>query len=155
MPRVVIVGQAPSWSTRGQAKPFSGASGRRLAALLDVSHEELLDGRVDLVNLLPRWPGRGDSNHPLGDHFPMAAARSAARRLRVALDGCVVVMCGKNVRDAFGLTQDFFEMARVVDHFTYVVIPHPSGVNRWWNDEQNYQRAERYLRRKITPLICN
>lgn len=29
----------------------------------------------------------------------------------------------------------------------WCVFPHPSGVNRWWNDPDNTRRAERYLRR--------
>lgn len=29
---------------------------------------------------------------------------------------------------------------------TYAVLPHPSGVNRWWNEEENVARARDFLR---------
>lgn len=146
---IVFVGQAPSRSTRG-LPPLSGRSGRRLASLLGVDESELRR-RYVLVNLLDGWPGKGDSDHPQGDRFPMSAARTAARKMIPKLVGCRVVMCGKNVRDAFGLGREFFEISdarlSIGDKmFEYCVIPHPSGVSRFWNDPENVDKVRRFLR---------
>jgi uracil-DNA glycosylase len=147
--RVMFVGQAPSKSTQKQQVPFSGRSGVRLAALLGTTLAELHE-KYRFVNILDRWPGGADSSHPRGDRFPMCQARRQARKLMPSLVGSTVVLCGKNVRDAFGFTEDFFEVGACFcgksSAFCYATIPHPSGVNHWWNAPENVERAGEFLR---------
>lgn len=105
------------------------------------------------VNLINRYPGQGGSEHPRGDHFPMAEAREAARKMMPWLAGKIVVLLGKNVRDAFGFTSDFFEpnVGFTIRNgsFQFVVAPHPSGVSHWWNDPANVERARHFFREEL------
>lgn len=133
--RVLLVGQAPSRDTCG-GPPFSGRSGRRLADLAGVKHDELREVFA-LVNLLDRWPGKNGR----GDAFPMGEARAAAARLDLSKHD-VVVLVGKSVARAFGIGEAEYFAERVGGVF---VVPHPSGVNRWWNDAANEERARRFM----------
>lgn len=140
--RIVVVGQAPSRGTGG-APPFSGASGRKLAELLDVPHAEL-GALFELRNVLARYPGKGAGK---GDAFPAARARRAARRLRAEVAGREVLVVGKATAAALGLDGERLFRAQTWDGATLCwVIPHPSGVNRWWNDAGNRRRAAFFLR---------
>lgn len=137
--KALVVGQAPSRDTDGR-QPFSGRSGANLASLLGVTQRDLAR-TVDLVNLLPRWPGKAGK----GDAFPAAEARAAAAMLAAVAPHDRVVLCGAAVVRAFGLRIDPLERVtrsgRVLLH-----LPHPSGVNRWWNDEANMAAATTALR---------
>lgn len=144
--RTAIVGQAPSRTTDGRA-PFVGRSGVRLAALLGVPAEELAE-RFDLRNLLDRWPG--PSTGGKGDDFPADRARTAAERLLPALAWRRSVLCGRQVAEAFGLgklpvlTWHLAVDGGLVTH-AFAVIPHPSSVNLFWNDQGNVDTVRRFL----------
>lgn len=71
----------------------------------------------------------------------------------------VIVLLGAKVCSAFGLEYEPFAVYRRRTSYhpvwwasgapwprTYVVIPHPSGLNRLWNDKKMYDRARRVLR---------
>jgi len=149
MKQTIFIGQAPSSSTRGSKTAFGDSqSGRRLAQLMGLTLEEMHE-RFEFANLVLRYPGPGDSNHPRGDHFPMATARRKAARMQGRLAGRTVVLVGKNVRDAFRLLGEYFETGVAFlprnGAFTYFVIPHPSGISRWWNQPANVERARRFF----------
>lgn len=128
-----IVGEAPSMRT---SRPFAGASGRRLAELADASLDDLR-GRFRLVNLLAHWPG--PNPHGKGAAWNARAARDRAATVRLPPGS---LLCGRRVARAFGRSsQPFFEWVGGV-----AVIPHPSGVSRWWNDPGNYELARRFVR---------
>jgi hypothetical protein len=91
------------------------------------------------MNLLPVFPGRAAK----GDAFPMWKARIAARRTK--LRGRTVLV-GRSVASAFGLRRIPFLVWFRLGAATVSVIPHPSGVCRWWNDPRNVSRAEEFLR---------
>jgi hypothetical protein len=99
--------------------------------------------RVECVNVLRAYPGpEGDK----GDAFPLDEARRASARLYRRLKGRRVLVAGKRVAAAFGMRAEYLEW---VDHeagFEAVVIPHPSGVNRWWNEPKNRRRFRRFAR---------
>lgn len=137
----MIVGQAPS-SDAPDARPFTGRSGRRLAALLDVEHE-CLPVLFDLVNLLDRWPGKAGK----GDAFPMAEAKArAARLLPTFLARPWILIVGKATARAFRLRNPKYLEWVSFSGTSVAVVPHPSGVNRWWNDPANVARAEVFMR---------
>jgi uracil-DNA glycosylase len=129
--QVTFVGQAPS-RTSDPRQPLSGRSGRFLADLLGVGMETFL--RYRRVNLLDRWPGKNGK----GDAFPVAKA--AKRRFR----GRVVVL-GLKTASALGLEPAYFSPQTGLNA-VFVVVPHPSGVNRWWNSSKNRQTARRSVR---------
>ncbi len=127
--------------------PLSGASGRRLAALLSLS-EPRLRAAFELVNLLPSWPGRAAK----GDLFPLAEGRAAARRLEPRLRGRVAVLLGGNVAAAFRHRGPPLTW-RWAGGSPCLRLPHPSGVNRWWNDARNTRAARRLLRRLLAVSL--
>jgi uracil-DNA glycosylase len=138
--RPLIIGEAPS-RTAGAARALDGRSGERLARLLGVGLDQLLE-RFETANLLERWPGPAGRK---GAAFPARMAREAAERVR--LRGSVL-LAGRRVAAAFRLSAPYFEWA-TLRGARVAVIPHPSGVNRWWNDPANRERAAAFLREVV------
>lgn len=154
--RVAFVGQAPG-RRFGRRLAFEGPTGDRLARACGLeSHQELRE-RALLINLWGRYPG--PSGRVQGDGFVSAAAARAAARRRARLlasRGCeIVVCCGRAVATGFGLGDRPFlswgelqlrrgVLARVA------VVPHPSGVSRWWNDPAARRRASNFLQQLLT-----
>lgn len=160
-PWYALVGEAPSSSTDGEP-PFSGRSGRRLAELIGIRFEDL-PCFFELHNLFDRYPGSNGK----GSDFPLDLARDRARELAPklvphALPYRRVILAGHRVAQAFGLGtpdptgNDLMTWVSSVPRLTapelaerdfiYAVVPHPSGVNQWWNEPGNVQRAARFLR---------
>jgi hypothetical protein len=136
--RLLIVGEAPS---RLVGEPLTGPTGRRLAGLMDIDHGEMLE-RFDRLNLLEEWPGRDGR----GSAFPLLLAMSRALELR---DGPwdAYLLLGKRVAAAFGFRSDVRYLAWYgMDGKRFAVLPHPSGVNRWFNEPANRALARRFLR---------
>lgn len=135
---VVLVGQAPS--ARSEV-PFGGRSGRRLADLCGVAHDEflLLFERRNILDAFPGKDGRGDA-------FPPAQARRLAQAMIPALVGRRVILVGAATAIAFGVRRvELFDWAPRFGA-TVAVCPHPSGVNRWWNPPENAAMAEAFWR---------
>ncbi len=140
----LLVGQAPSRLTEGLGA-FRGRSGKFLASLLGWTLDELL-GRVEAVNLLPRFPGKCGK----GDAFDPVAARTIAGSVRTG--NRLVLLCGKKVASCFGVGGPMaFLERREVGNASFVLLPHPSGVNHWWNDRGNKEAAGGLLRSLLLP----
>lgn len=151
-----------------------------LAALAGIIPHKF-DELFECVNVLDKWPGKQGK----GDAFPLEMARPKALSMRSKLlKHRRVVLLGKRVEMAFGLSRPWFQWAPqpweqrgcdgahrgagfVMDidkpdgttitescptelhhHHdarcpnTYIATcPHPSGVNRWWNDARNRRAA--------------
>jgi uracil-DNA glycosylase len=137
--RLLLVGQAPARNCGKRA--FDGRSGDRLAAYMGLDGRDELLARLECLNLLRRYPG---SAGPKGDVFPRGKARGAARRLLRSLAGRQVLLAGKNVAEAFQIQDDYLVWGDHPEGFRFAVIPHPSGVNHWWNDEANRRRFRRW-----------
>lgn len=131
-PPPILVGEAPS-STSDPSRPFSGRSGARLAALLGRE----LDSVFELVNLLPAYPGRAGK----GSGFDRELARARAAEIAATRGDRLLILVGHRVAAAFGLDGDY-----LVERDGAIVFPHPSGINRFWNDPANVTRARRVLR---------
>jgi uracil-DNA glycosylase len=147
--RVLLVGMAPSRRTSDDPRPFSGLSGKRLAALAGV---ERLEDHFDLANLLDRWPGRDESGH---DAWDEREAIRAAWEMHERIKGRDVVLVGRAVARAFterGAELPYFHWLPMSlrggdDHGgRFAIMPHPSGRVRFWNDPENVRAAERFLR---------
>lgn len=138
--RVAIVGEAPS---RSSEAPFDARSGRRIAELAGVA----LDAFA-LYNVLDAWPGHAGK----GSRFPpLRDARPAATDLLPLLAGHArVVVAGKRAAAALGFREPYLVWADGPTGGRWAVLPHPSGVNRWWNDPENADAARRFLR-KLRP----
>lgn len=147
----MIIGQAPGPRTDPKV-PLSGRCGARLAALCGLTLDEFLD-RFHRVNLIERFPGK----QAKGDAFPIDEARRGA--IRLLTEGWLdhrwrVVLLGGNVVRTFGLAADlekplaFYTLGFA--HGGAAYCPHPSGVNRWWNDPANERAARKFWRALCT-----
>lgn len=149
----LLMGEAPARTMRPGDPPFSSQSGQRLRDLLGVDD---LASRFDLRNLLESWPGESGK----GDAFPAEYAAHRAYDVVLELHERVVLFAGKRVAKAFGkgklgyfqpqFTQVWNEEGGRVEslacRYVAVVIPHPSGVNRWYNSESNRIQAQAFFR---------
>lgn len=129
---MLFVGQAPGRGWKRGDKPLHGS---RLRALVGRDFAS--------VNLLPRWPGK----HGKGDAFDLKRARRAAARIERAHRGGLLVLAGHNVARAFRIRSSYFEIVPTRRGWLAVVIPHPSGINRWWNEPVNRRRAGQFFSR--------
>lgn len=148
-----LYGQAPGKrndpGSDGSLAFRSGRNSRRLAQLAGVSEREFHE-RVVCLNVLSEYPGpRGK-----GDAFPMEEARRCATRETARWEcGDRVIFAGQAVARAFGFAGDWFEWRDfgADNELTEVdvraaMIPHPSGVSRFWNDAENVRMVERFMR---------
>jgi len=144
----LFVGQAPSESLPVGARALSGRSGRRLASLAGLTLDEFL-AAADTVNVFDAFTGKAGKK---GDAFPLAEARHRADVLRRAnADRETVVLLGSLVAAAF----DLDELADAPCSWYHGAgdstqrvgfLPHPSGIDRWYNDAANVKRAARFVR---------
>lgn len=146
--QAMILGQAPSRTSR---VPLEGRVGQRLCAWAGLRDHDELNYVFALGNLLPEWPGKAGK----GDAFPMEVARRHAAGLLeevlIPEEWDLVLMLGWNVARAFGVAPRVGYLRQfMLTEGTYpvegVVLPHPSGVNRWLNDEANVAELRRYMR---------
>jgi hypothetical protein len=138
---LIFVCQAPGSSGRNDA-PLAGACGRRLASRCGFDPSALL--ARERVNLIPYFPGRAGKGHK----FPLGMARRAADALAPSLARCRVVFVGLGVARAFGHSHPPFAW-HGCRGFSAASMPHPSGVNLWYNSDANASRAADFLR----PLL--
>lgn len=138
--------------------PMGGAVrvGRDLPWLAD-NHPGLFKfvGQTRHRNLLDEWPGRKAGSRK-GSGFPSGPARAAAYSvLEEVADGTRslipsrVLLAGLRVAAAFGLRapQPYFTEVMVCGGIPFEIVPHPSGVSRWWNSSANQRQARAYLER--------
>lgn len=131
MPRVLIVGEAPG-------RTDGGLTRRRISELSGRPWEEW----ADWLNLIDEWPGPSRK----GSAWNAAAARRRAESLD--LSGYeVVVLLGRRVAGAMLPGGAGFPYFRWTERGSAraVVIPHTSGIVRWWNDAENVATARRFL----------
>jgi uracil-DNA glycosylase len=138
--KIGLVGQAPS--RRGDPrKPLAGPNGQKIARLAGISHDELIGCRR--MHLNTRYSGKRRK----GDAFNRA--KGTVKAADVLLDWRVerIVLLGKNVARCFGLRDvPFLAEIRIYGR-RFLIFPHPSGINRWWNERRNERRARQVLQR--------
>jgi len=167
--RGLVVAQAPPRAAEQLPKgylPLQGMPERRLVKLAGLSSPEELWAHFDRLDLLGWCPGPKDrkdihdqtiyGKHNCDGHrFPLELARIAAGRLvnfgNLDRDYAVVVLCGRHVANAFGLTGGGEKRRRVPwteerGGVRYLVMPHPSGVSHFWNDPPSRVRAAQFFR---------
>ena len=74
----------------------------------------------------------------------MAEARVCAEMMLSELRGRRVVLLGSGVARAFGLRCAPLVWC-VLGPAEFAVLPHPSGVNLWWNKEENRRSARAFF----------
>lgn len=152
--RLMVVGQAPGAVSFERPVPYSGASGRTLAAWLARAGfgPEALHARCYLTSLTKCFPGPSVSGK--GDRAPSAAEIALCRghldREVALVRPEVVLALGKLAAMALcGVRAPLAELVGTVrtgeragHRFLVVPLPHPSGVSRWLNDPANRARHE-------------
>jgi uracil-DNA glycosylase len=135
----LVVGEAPG---RRGGPPLAGDCGQRLADFYGVSLRDF-KRTFTCVNLLREWPGSAGK----GSRFPLAEAKVQAERIAARLPwGRVVILLGRRVASAFGVKTDYFRRARIGKCIMVFVVPHPSRVNRWFNDPANVDSMRAFMR---------
>lgn len=120
-----------------------GATGWRVWNLL-----KLVDPDISMTDYARRFDRR---NLCVGPWHTMRARDSAHSIVSTSRDRVVVVL-GAQTRDAFlargGHRRDVGPVGHIEMMGCWVHwIPHPSGLNRWYNDPDNCQRAAQVLAR--------
>lgn len=121
--------------------PFSGRSGKKLATWAGV---EDLHEHFETRNIYDHWTGTWQKGK--GDYWNAKDAFEVADRMLPDLAGRTVVCVGQRVARAFGLRK--LAMFESIERFggTWYVIPHPSGLNKVYNDAALVEEAGRVLR---------
>ncbi|PYK15885.1 MAG: hypothetical protein DME55_13060 [Verrucomicrobia bacterium] len=146
--KIGLVGQAPS--RRGDPrKPLAGPNGKKIARLAGMSYDELIACRRKHLNT--HYSGKRRK----GNAFDRAKGHVNAAD--ILLDWRVerIVLLGKNVARCFGFRDlPFLAEIRIYGR-RFLIFPHPSGTNRWWNERRNERRArqllQRFLRGETVP----
>lgn len=87
------------------------------------------------LNLLPPAPQRVP--------FDAALAKRVATTIKSRYcDGTKIIMAGRRVATAFGFAK--WPMLHATGGM--MLVPHPSGLNHWWNDEIEVEIAEDHIR---------
>ena len=134
--KIVLIGQAPS-RTGKPSRPLASA---KLAAICGLTTGQYLK-KFRRLNVFNIWPGKNGK----GDAFPLARARTRAARLAKNLICGQTVFVGIKTAEAFSFKSAPLRW-RKFNGGKAAILPHPSGINRWWNDPDNKKRAKRFMR---------
>ncbi len=143
--QVALIGQAPG--PKGDPlTPLMGRIGRRLAFMMGVGFPEEYRELFARTNLLDEYPGARDDK---GDLFSVDDASDPADEIWKLMSdaGGELILLGKNVARAFGFDHAEWLIRYDLPGAVRVsVVPHPSGLNHWYNDPTNQRAAKSHLR---------
>jgi len=140
--RFVLIGQAPSRKGRPGMALQRGPTTKKIVDLLGMEKERYLKC-FERVNLLECFPGRREASK--GDSFPRKEASQRARILKERYRGRSVLFVGIGVARVFGMKGGPLEWREVEPFRRAAILPHPSGLNRWWNEEENRDAARSFM----------
>ena len=157
--KTMIVGIAPA-RAGDEGQPLSAlasqSTGRKIADMLCLRPLDYMD-KFDRINVCP-FP----QPSTIKPKDWTAAAENLAGSL---LRGRRVILLGSNVAECFGIPRTAYEylewkeiskerayigiagfrVGRMAPPFSWAVLPHPSGRNRWYNEEENKTAAAQFL----------
>lgn len=135
---VLFVGQGPGPGA-DPAKPLEGHVAEKFAFMLDM-HPVRFTLDYARINLNSEFIGKSGK----GDIFDVAEGHLAAK---VLLRGSWkrYVLLGQKVASCFGLEGEPLDVHEAIGK-RFLLFPHPSGINRWWNSRENTARATIKLR---------
>jgi hypothetical protein len=134
MPKPVILGMNSRTGEALGLLPTTGA-GCRLWKCTGMTLREYLDA-FDRMNLLeePEWVAE--------------RARVAAAKIKERLKGRRVIVLGSQAWTALGLPKkNLMEPHFATDGTRWIMLPHPSGKNLWYNDAANREKVRRFFER--------
>lgn len=133
--KILVIGEAPSGRTAG------GLTRTRISELAGTPWEEW----ADWINLLDEWPGRGSGK---GSAWDARAAKTRADRMLADGFGYDrVIVLGRRAAGVLIPGGAGFPFFRWIERAgsKVAVIPHTSGIVRFWNDPGNVQKAREFL----------
>ena len=93
---------------------------------------------------------------PQGVPWDAGRAREVAEDWLLRLRGCLAYLAGGRVARAFGVTErslrEVYGRSLRIGGVVAVVIPHPSGLNHFWNDAGDVSRLRRRLSKTIRQI---
>ena len=138
--KIIFVGEAPGGRPNEDERPLAGRAGKFLAKL--AGKEGVIPDHFETVNLLSYYPGTSGK----GSNFVASEAKVKAEKLLTRLDGNeYLILLGRRVAGAFGQKDLPYFKSKFVPPCWVVVIPHPSGINRVWNDPKTVKQARIFL----------
>jgi len=142
---LVLLGEAPGNYPKYDHKrhalfPYPPrCAGARLKDLMGMSMGEYI--RLTRRNLLDFHPGFTGK----GAKFPIKVAREAVEAAGPWMIGTNVLIVGKRLSRAFGYQDHDIMHWHHQKDFNFAIVPHPSGVNLWWNVEYNRNAGRVFL----------
>ncbi len=154
-PNLLIMGEAHGnvpdkyWIDKYALFPYPvNSAGYKLQHLMRLSRLEYVG--LDRCNLLKFYPGATNGLSSGGAAFPIKDAINAARDVikSDALWDKNVLFVGKRLAGVFGFGKAPILEWQPTPHlpdgsvaFRFAIVPHTSGINRWWN-ENEYEGGE-------------
>jgi len=139
---LVLIGQSPG-KNPGEHGPLTGKSGKLMAKRMGLSFEEYL--LLDRRNILTEFKGKAAK----GDLFPLKEAKEEASKM-IFFPGSTLVLLGKAVAGAMGIKgkKTYFVKYDIDEekNISAFIVPHPSGINLWWNDADNRKKADAFFK---------
>lgn len=160
--RCVLVGEAPNRAgestnlhlkliarARGEVPEYN-ASPRTYAAHLRTADPILAAFASETLhlNLLETWPGK---DFPLDDGIEQATVLWTTLKTSAKPRRCSVMFAGRKVARCFGVALAYWSPAEL-DDIRVIVVPHPSGLNRYWNLKDHRREAYAGLKREALYL---
>lgn len=154
--KVLLIGESPSKAETPADQALAGRIGKRLAQLLGLSESDYF-ATFDRVNLLPAFIGKRPGE--AAAKWPAQEASIAADQMRTSgllSARPLVILFGTRVAAAFGVQSEWFAQTSLPlgddAQATVIVVPHPSGANRWWNSAANKKQAQKFFRKLSKQL---
>ena len=139
-PSLIIVGMMPS-EFGDPNRPCMARVGIRLQELAD----PIVLLRCERCNLNFRWMPK----FSIGEAMMRADLILARKPKRILALGREVSVC-------FGFKpKDPFLSSRFIKSSNVLLLPHPSTLNRWWNDEQNVKNAKVAVKQFLKTYDAN
>lgn len=146
--KTILLGEAPAKEMDGFDRPaFTSMSGRRLSKLIGCEVTEVFE----TMNLLDFWPGDAGK----GSLFPREEACRAALKVWKELEHRDpkprVILAGRRVATAMAVPKAVPYLTWIkINQVNLAVLPHPSGINQWWNDLTSMRKAQDFLMKELT-----
>jgi hypothetical protein len=146
--KIIVIGQAPGKGPGQIGDKISRGTWKHLSELFGVPYEHL-DSIVGRFNLCPKYIGKNEK----GDAFDKKLGDEVAEKICLYLwkrkDPLDVIFLGRNVAKCFKANWDFALRFPITDKLKFSIIPHPSMVNRFWNEKKNVNKIKKFLKKII------
>lgn len=153
LPRILLVGQAPSLRGTREVRPFAGIAGEKLRDWFERAGIPRADfyRKIHFAAITRCYPGRLPGAR--GDRVPSPAEQDLCRHWLDELNGLlrpsIVLAVGLlAIRRLIGPTSSLTASVGhgvVRDGVRYLALPHPSGVSRWLNEPANLKAVDRSM----------